>query len=219
MSSSNCCFLTCIQISQEAGQVVWYFHIIKNFPQFSVIHTVKGFDIVNKAEVDVFLELSCFFNDLAGVGNLISDSSAFSKPAWTSGSSRSMYCWSLAWRILSITVSIPNCCRNVRKMTVSNQNPAVTWTPSPACRQYGGRGLETKEAPVLSVAAASVMDSPQRTEKTMKGNQIYGLHPHTGAYIYPKKTITERHMHSKENCYCTTPRSQDTQPAPSPPGI
>ena len=63
MSSSNCCFLTCIQISQEAGQVVWYAHLLKNFPQFIVIHTVKGFGIVNKAEIDVFLELSCFFHD------------------------------------------------------------------------------------------------------------------------------------------------------------
>ena len=63
MSSSNCCFLTCIQISQEAGQVVWYSHFLKNFPQFIVIHTVKGFGIVNKAEIDVFLELSCFFDD------------------------------------------------------------------------------------------------------------------------------------------------------------
>ena len=79
MSSSNCCFLTCIQISQEAGQVVWYAHLFKNFPQFVVIRTVKGFGIVNKAEVDVFLELSCFFNDPAAFGNLISDSSAFSK--------------------------------------------------------------------------------------------------------------------------------------------
>ena len=79
MSSSNCCFLTCIQISQEAGQVVWYSHLFKNFPQFIVIHTVKGFGIVNKAEVDVFLELSCFFNDPMDVGNLISGSSAFSK--------------------------------------------------------------------------------------------------------------------------------------------
>ena len=59
MSSSNCCFLTCIQVSQEAGQVVWYSHLLKNFPQFIVIHTVKGFGIVNKAEMDVFLELSC----------------------------------------------------------------------------------------------------------------------------------------------------------------
>ena len=62
MSSSNCCFLTCIQVSQ--GQVAWYFHFFKNFPQFVVIHTVKGFGIVHKAEIDVFLELSCFFDDL-----------------------------------------------------------------------------------------------------------------------------------------------------------
>ena len=61
----------------EAGQVVWYSHLLKNFPQFVAIHTVKGFGIVNKA--DVFLELSCFFNDPADVGNLISGSSAFSK--------------------------------------------------------------------------------------------------------------------------------------------
>ena len=78
MSSSNCCFLTCIQISQEAGQVVSYSHLLENFLQFVVIHTVKGFGIVNKAEVDVFLELSCFFHDSADVGNLMSGSSAFS---------------------------------------------------------------------------------------------------------------------------------------------
>ena len=79
MSSLNCCFLTCIQISQEAGKVVWFSHLLKNFPQFVVIHTVKGFGIVNKAEIDVFLELSCFFNDPTDVGDLISGSSAFSK--------------------------------------------------------------------------------------------------------------------------------------------
>ena len=79
MSSSNCCFLTCIQISQEAGQVVWYSHLFHNFPQFIVIYTVKGFGIVNKAEIDVFLELSCFFHDPVDVGNLISGSSAFSE--------------------------------------------------------------------------------------------------------------------------------------------
>ena len=79
MSSSNCCFLTCIQVSQEAGQVVWYSHLFQNFLHFIVIHTVKGFGIVDKAEIDVFLELSCFFNDPADVGNLISGSSAFSK--------------------------------------------------------------------------------------------------------------------------------------------
>jgi len=79
MTSSNCCFLTCIQKPQEAGQVVWYWHLFKNFPQFIVIHTVKGFGIVNKTEVDSFLELSCFFDDPADVGNLIPASSAFSK--------------------------------------------------------------------------------------------------------------------------------------------
>ena len=67
MSSSNCCFLICIQVSQEAGQVVWYSHLYQHFPQFIVIHTVKGFGIVNKAEVDVFLKLSCFFNDSTNV--------------------------------------------------------------------------------------------------------------------------------------------------------
>ena len=75
MSRSNCCFLTWAQISQEAGQVVWYSHLLKNFP----VHTVRGFGIVNKAEVDVFLELSCFFGNPTDVGNLTSGSSAFSK--------------------------------------------------------------------------------------------------------------------------------------------
>ena len=74
-----CCFLTCIQISQEAGQVVWYSHLLKNFPEFVVVHTAKGFGTVNRAEVDIFLELSCFFEDPMDVSNLISGSSAFSK--------------------------------------------------------------------------------------------------------------------------------------------
>ena len=77
MSSSNCCFFTCVQVSQEAGKVVLYSHLLKNFPQFVVIHTVKGFGIVNNAEGDVFLELCCFFDDPSDVGNLISGSSAF----------------------------------------------------------------------------------------------------------------------------------------------
>ena len=77
---------TYIQISQEAGQVVWYSYLFENFPQCIVIHTVKGFGIVNKAKIDVFLELSCFFDDPTDVGNLISGSSAFSKTSlniWT----------------------------------------------------------------------------------------------------------------------------------------
>ena len=79
MSSSNCCFLTYIQVSQEAVKVIWYSHIFKNFPQFVVIHTVKDFGIVNEAELDVFLEFSFFFYDPRNVGNLISGSSAFLK--------------------------------------------------------------------------------------------------------------------------------------------
>ena len=103
MSSSNCCFLTCIQVSQR--QVRWSgIPISWKIFQFVVIYTVKGFGIVNKSEVDVFLELSCFFYDPTDVGNLISGSFAFLNPAWTSGSSWFTHCWSLAWRILSITL-------------------------------------------------------------------------------------------------------------------
>ena len=79
MSSSDCCFLTCKQISQETGQVVWYSHLLKNFPQVVVIHRVKGSGIVNKAVVNIFLELSCFCDDPTDVGNLFFGSSAFSK--------------------------------------------------------------------------------------------------------------------------------------------
>ena len=82
--------------------MVWYSHLSQNFPQFIVIHTVKGFGIANKVEIDVFLKLSCLFHDPADVGNLISGSLPFLKAACTSGSSRFTYCWSLAWRILSI---------------------------------------------------------------------------------------------------------------------
>ena len=68
-----------MQISQKAGQVVWYSHLFQNFLQFIVIHTVKGFRIVNKAEIDILLELSCFFDDPLDADTLISGSSAFSK--------------------------------------------------------------------------------------------------------------------------------------------
>ena len=72
--------------------MVWYSHLFQNFPQFIVIHTVKGFGIVNKAEIDVFLELSCFFNDPMDVGNLISGSAAFSKS--------SLYIWNFSVHVL-----------------------------------------------------------------------------------------------------------------------
>ena len=88
MSSSNCCFLTCIQISQEAGKVVWYSHLFQNFPQFIVIHTKALACIVNEAEVDVFLEFSCLFYDPTDVDNLILVPLPFLNPTWTSGSSQ-----------------------------------------------------------------------------------------------------------------------------------
>ena len=92
MFSSNCCFLTCIQISQEAGQVVWYSHLFKNFPQFVVIFTVKGFSDVDEAQVYVFLDFPCFLYDPADVGALISGSSAFSKS--------SLYIWKFLVHVL-----------------------------------------------------------------------------------------------------------------------
>ena len=92
MSSSNCFFLTHIQVPQETGKVVWYSFLFKNFPQFAVIHAVKGFSIVNEAEVDVFLELPCFLHDPANVGNLISGSSTSSKP--------SLYIWKFSVHVV-----------------------------------------------------------------------------------------------------------------------
>ena len=105
-SGYNYCFLICTQISQEAGQVIWYSHLFQNLPQFVVIHIVKGFGVVNKAEVNVFLELSCFFNDptVLTIWSLVP--LLFLKPAWISGSSQFTYCWSLAWRILSIILVV-----------------------------------------------------------------------------------------------------------------
>ena len=92
MSSSNCCFLTCIQVSQEPGQVVWYSDLLKSFPQFVVIYTVKGFSVVNEAEIDVLLEFPCLFYDPKDVGNFISGSSAFSKS--------SLYIWNSSVHVL-----------------------------------------------------------------------------------------------------------------------
>ena len=103
MSTSNCCFLTCIQTSQEEGHVVWS-HLSQNFPQFIVIHTVKGFGIVNKAEIDVFWNSLAFWmiQWMLAIWPLVPLS--FLKPAWTSGWSWFTYCWSLAWRNLSISL-------------------------------------------------------------------------------------------------------------------
>ena len=87
------CFLICIQAFWKTSKVVWYSHLFKKFPQFVLIHTVKGFSVVNEAEVDVFLEFLYFFNDPTNVGNLISGSSAFSKS--------SLYNWKFSVHVLS----------------------------------------------------------------------------------------------------------------------
>ena len=87
MSSSNCCLLTCIQISQEAGKVVWWSHLLKNFPQFVVIHTVKGFNVVNEAEVDFFGGFPCFYYDPADIDKFDLVPLPFLNPACTFGSS------------------------------------------------------------------------------------------------------------------------------------
>ena len=137
MSSSNCGFLTCIQISQEAGQVVWYSHLFKNLAQFVVIHTVKGFGIVNKTEVDVFLELYCFFDVQTDIGNLISGSSAFSKS-------------SLNILNLSVHVLLKPSLENFEHYFVSmwnEYNCEVVWTF--LALPFFGTGMKTDLFPVL----------------------------------------------------------------------
>ena len=97
MSSSNCCFLTCIQILQKAGQVVQYSHLLKNFPHFAVIHTVKGFAQSMKQSLAFSM-----IQQMLAIWSLVP--LPFLNPAWTYGSSQFTYCWSLAWRILGITL-------------------------------------------------------------------------------------------------------------------
>ena len=117
MSSSNCSFLTCIQISQEAGKIVWYSHLLKNFPQFVVVYTVKGFSIVNEAEVDFFF---WYFLALSMIQQILAIWSLVPLPflnlTCPSGRSQFTYCWNLAWRILSIASMWNEC------------NCAVVWT-------------------------------------------------------------------------------------------
>ena len=113
VSVSNCCFLTWIQISQEAGKEVWYSHLLKNFPQLVLIHTIKGFRVVNEAE-DVFLEFSCFFYDPAMLAIWSLVPLPFQNPAWTSGISLFMYYWSLGLKDSDhYLASMWNECKNV----------------------------------------------------------------------------------------------------------
>ena len=117
MSSSNCCFLTCVQISQEPGQVVWCSHLFKHFSQFVVIYTVKGFSVVSEAEVDVFLEFPCFLYDPTNVCNLISGSSAFSK--------YSLYIWKFSVHVL-LKASLKDFEHNLASMW-NERNGTVVW--------------------------------------------------------------------------------------------
>ena len=148
MSSSNCCFLTCIEVSQEAGQVVWYSHLFQNFPQFIVIHIVKDFGIVNKAEIDVFLELSCFF-DIQRVLAIWSQSSVLSSSTTSLGvviGSASMMAlnfvvnfWWPAAALLIFKLSAPlqnflsHYC-TVCSLAVSGSNALMLWVVSAALR-------------------------------------------------------------------------------------
>ena len=106
MSGSNCCFLTHIQISQEPSKKVWYSPLSQDFPQFVVIYTVKGFGIINKTEVDVFLEFSCLLMIQQMLATWFLVPLPFLNPTWTYGSSQFTYCWSLTWRIISITLLV-----------------------------------------------------------------------------------------------------------------
>ena len=118
MVRSNCCFLTCKQVSQEAGKVVWYFHLFKNFPQFVVIHTVKGFSVVKEAEVDISLEVSCLLCHTTNIDNLISGSSASLKP--------SFYIWKFSVHIL-LKASLKDIEHNLAS-TWNDCNWTVVWT-------------------------------------------------------------------------------------------
>ena len=132
MSGSNCCFLTCTQISQEAGNVVCYSHLFKNYPQFVVNHTVKGFSVVNKAKLDVFLEFPCIFYDPAYLGTLISGSSAFSKSC--------LYIWNFLTHIL-LTDPSPKDFEHYLASMWNEWNCEVFWTS--LALPFFGIGMKT----------------------------------------------------------------------------
>ena len=132
----SCPFLTVIfwpayRFPWRQVRVAWYSHLLKNFPQFAVIHTINGFSIVSEAEVDVYLKLSCFFNDPTKVSNWSLVPLPFLNPAWISGSSQFMNCWSLAWRILSIS------------LLACEMSPTVWWFEHSLTLLFFGIGMET----------------------------------------------------------------------------
>ena len=137
MSGFNCYFLTCTHVSQEERKVVWYSHFFKTFPQFVVIHTIKGFSVVSEAEVDAFLEAPCFFYEQINFGNLISGSSAFSKS--------SLYIWKISAHIL-LKLSLKNFLQFVLIHTVKGFSVVKIswrrkWLPTPVFlpREFHGQ--------------------------------------------------------------------------------
>ena len=140
MSSSNCCFLTCIQISQEAGKVVRYSHLLQNFPQFVVIHTVKRLWHSQWSTVDVFLELSSFFDDPLDVYNLISGSSIFSRS--------SLDMWKFIVHVL-LKPGLENfehyfTCMSEKAMA-THSCTLVWWRSLVGCCPWGSEQLDTTE--------------------------------------------------------------------------
>ena len=131
MSGSKYWFLICIQVSQETGKVVWYSHLLKNFPQFVMIHTLKDFSVVNEEEVDGFLELPCFLHDPKNVSNLISGSSASSKP--------NLYIWKFSVHIL-LKPSMKDFEHNFAWMWIEH-NYMVVWTS--LALPFFGIGMKT----------------------------------------------------------------------------
>ena len=139
MSSSDCCFLTCVQTSQEAGQVVWYSHLFQNFLQFVVIHTVKGFGVVNKTEVEVFLELSfSMIQWMLAIWSLI----AFSKS--------SLYIWNFLVHVL-LKPSLKDFEHYLARMW-NEHNCTVVWTFSGIAflLDWNGKWLYSILWPLLS---------------------------------------------------------------------
>ena len=126
MSSSNCCFLTCIQVYQDAGQVVWYSHLLKNFPQFILIHTVKGFGVVNETEVDVFLKFPCFLYHPANVANLIL---FFFKPSLD------------IWKFLVHILLKPSMQDFKHDLTSMGYSAIVQWSAQSLVRPFFGIGM------------------------------------------------------------------------------
>ena len=161
MSSSNCCFLTCIQISREGDKVVWDSHLLKNFPQFVVIHTVKGFGVVNKAEVDVVPELTFFFEIqwILAIWSLVP--LPFLNPDWIFGSSWYTSYWSLLKNVEHYFASMwdeYNCAHFICQQG-NAQNPSgfnSTWTEN---FQMNKLDLEKAKEPEIKLPTSFFNDT------------------------------------------------------------